>query len=63
MTGLAEQLAVAVAMPGLTDAPHVPGVLFTEIFTGQVITGFSTLLTVTENWQIKLVLLDASVKE
>ena len=36
---LAEQLSVAVAAK-LTLAPHSPGVLFTEIFAGQVITGF-----------------------
>ena len=47
------QLSVAVGEK-VTLAPHRPGVLFTVIFAGQVMTGGCTSLTLTVNVQLGL---------
>src|ERR1700752_4708457 len=46
MVGVLSQLSVAVAVPGLTVAEHVPGSLPVVMFPGQVIAGAVVSLTV-----------------
>lgn len=56
----AEQLSVAVAVPGLTIAVHRPLVVLAVIFAGQLITGLTVSFTVTVNVLV-VILLEASL--
>jgi hypothetical protein len=56
------QLSVAVAVPGLTVAEHVPGAVFVVMFAGHVIAGAVVSLTVNvTSLEEPLLLLEPSV--